>query len=160
MAIEQRGRLGRCPFNGEQAVLGRGPAGRRKAARLAGGRHHAMAWHDDRAGVLAHRLADAARVRFAKLRRNGPVGEGRAGLDGSCHRVDAAVEFRHAAKVEHNVKIVGRFPSDSHPPIVYPVALTMVAKPDARRYLDFLRTGTAQVVFESYGFTFLVPPGP
>jgi molybdate transport system substrate-binding protein len=70
------------------------------------------------------------------------------------------IVYETDAKVEPNVKIVGRFPADSHAPIVYPVALTMAAKPDARRYLDFLRTGTAQVVFESYGFTFLVPAGP
>ena len=39
------------------------------------------------------------------------------------------------AKVEPNVKIVGAFPEDSHPPIVYPVALTTTAKPDAAQYL-------------------------
>ena len=35
------------------------------------------------------------------------------------------------AKVEPGVKIVGTFPADSHPPIVYPVAATSTAKPDA-----------------------------
>lgn len=70
------------------------------------------------------------------------------------------IVYETDAKVEPNVKIVGRFPPDSHPRIVYPVGLTVSAQADARRYLDFLRTGTAQVTFESYGFTFLVPPGP
>ncbi len=42
------------------------------------------------------------------------------------------------AKVEPNVKIVGVFPVDSHPPIVYPAALTANAKPDAVPYLAFL----------------------
>ena len=45
------------------------------------------------------------------------------------------------AKVEPNVKIVGAFPADSHPAIVYPVALTVTAKPDAAQYLAFLRRG-------------------
>src|ERR1700733_11190900 len=69
------------------------------------------------------------------------------------------IVYETDAKVEPNVRIVGRFPADSHPPIVYPVGLTTTAAPDARKYLDFLRTGTAQVTFEHYGFTFLVPAG-
>jgi len=56
------------------------------------------------------------------------------------------------------VKIVGAFPADSHPPIVYPAALTVNAKPDAARYLAFLRSQAAKAVFETYGFTFLVRP--
>ena len=39
------------------------------------------------------------------------------------------IVYETDAKVEPNVKIVGRFPEDSHPPIIYPVALTAVAKP-------------------------------
>jgi molybdate transport system substrate-binding protein len=59
------------------------------------------------------------------------------------------------AKVEPNVKVIGTFPESSHPPIVYPVAATVDAKPAATRYLDFLRSGAAKAVFESYGFDFL-----
>jgi molybdate transport system substrate-binding protein len=59
------------------------------------------------------------------------------------------------AKVEPNVKIVGVFPADSHPPIIYPVAATVDAKADATSYLVFLRSQTAKSIFESYGFTFL-----
>src|SRR5205085_3518667 len=33
------------------------------------------------------------------------------------------------ARVEPGVKIVGIFPADSHPPIIYPVAATSTAKP-------------------------------
>ena len=51
-----------------------------------------------------------------------------------------------------------RVPADSHPAIVYPVAATVTAKPEAAAYLDFLRGGTAKAVFEQYGFTFLVRP--
>jgi molybdate transport system substrate-binding protein len=68
------------------------------------------------------------------------------------------IVYETDAKVEPNVKIVGAFPTDSHPPIVYPVALTVNAKPDAARYLTFLRSQAAKAVFETYGFTFLVRP--
>jgi molybdate transport system substrate-binding protein len=59
------------------------------------------------------------------------------------------------AKVEPNVKIVGTFPADSHPPIVYPVALTPGAVPEAAAYLAFLRSPAAKAIFEAYGFTVL-----
>jgi molybdate transport system substrate-binding protein len=62
------------------------------------------------------------------------------------------------AKVEPGVKVIGTFPEDSHPPIIYPVAATKDSKPEAAQYLDFLRTGIAKVKFEAYGFTFLVRP--
>ena len=68
------------------------------------------------------------------------------------------IVYETDAKVEPNVKIVGAFPPDSHPPIVYPVAATANAKPEAAAYLNFLRSGTAKAVFERYGFTFLVRP--
>ncbi|HKM87368.1 MAG TPA: molybdate ABC transporter substrate-binding protein, partial [Xanthobacteraceae bacterium] len=62
------------------------------------------------------------------------------------------------AKVEPGVKIVGVFPEDSHPPIIYPVAATVDAKPNAMQYLAFLRTQAAKTIFESYGFTVLIKP--
>ncbi|HML09166.1 MAG TPA: molybdate ABC transporter substrate-binding protein [Xanthobacteraceae bacterium] len=68
------------------------------------------------------------------------------------------IVYETDARIESNVKVVGVFPEDSHPPIVYPVALTANAKPDAARYLAFLRTQTAKSIFEGYGFTFLIKP--
>src|SRR5665213_503914 len=62
------------------------------------------------------------------------------------------------AKVEPGVKIVGTFPADSHPPIIYPVAATATAKPDAAGYLAFLRSSTAKTTFEKYGFSYLIHP--
>jgi molybdate transport system substrate-binding protein len=62
------------------------------------------------------------------------------------------------ARVEPGVKIVGTFPADSHPAILYPVAATTTAKPEAANYLAFLRSSTAKAVFEKYGFTFLISP--
>jgi molybdate transport system substrate-binding protein len=63
------------------------------------------------------------------------------------------------AAIEPAVKIVGTFPADSHPPIVYPAAATTQAKGSAvTRYLHFLRTPAAKAIFEKYGFRFLVRP--
>jgi len=62
------------------------------------------------------------------------------------------------AKVEPGVKVVGVFPADSHPAIVYPVAATFSAKPAAAAYLAYLRSSQAKAIFERYGFTFLVHP--
>jgi molybdate transport system substrate-binding protein len=62
------------------------------------------------------------------------------------------------ARVEPGVKIVGTFPLNSHPPIVYPVAATLTAKPEAAGYLDYLRSSVARATFEKYGFTFLIRP--
>ena len=66
------------------------------------------------------------------------------------------IVYETDAKVEPGVKIVGAFPDNSHPPIIYPVALTVNAKPDAAAYLAYLRTPAAKAVFEKYGFTVLV----
>jgi molybdate transport system substrate-binding protein len=62
------------------------------------------------------------------------------------------------ARVEPEVKIVGTFPADSHPPIIYPVAATATAKAEAADYLAFLRTSAAKAIFEKYGFKFLINP--
>ncbi len=60
------------------------------------------------------------------------------------------------ARIEPGVKIVGTFPADSHPPIIYPVAATATAKPEATSYVSFLRSSAAKAIFEKYGFSFLV----
>jgi molybdate transport system substrate-binding protein len=62
------------------------------------------------------------------------------------------------AKVEPGVKVVGVFPESSHDPIIYPVAATVNAKPDATPYLALLRSQAAKTIFESYGFTVLAKP--
>lgn len=62
------------------------------------------------------------------------------------------------AKVEPGVKIVGTFPENSHPAIIYPVAATMTAKPETNDYLAFLRTSAAKTILEKYGFKFLISP--
>ena len=75
-------------------------------------------------------------------------------------RGEAALGIVYAtdAKIEPGVKIIGTFPADSHPPIIYPVAATTTAKSEASDYLAFLRSSAAKTVFEKYGFTFLIRP--
>jgi molybdate transport system substrate-binding protein len=62
------------------------------------------------------------------------------------------------AKVEPGVKVIATFPEDSHDPIIYPVAATTNAKPDATAYLAFLRSAAAKTIFENYGFAILMKP--
>ncbi len=64
------------------------------------------------------------------------------------------VVYATDAAITKKVKVVGVFPEDSHPPIVYPVALikdkgTAIAK----SYLEFLKSPAAKTVFEKYGFS-------
>ena len=70
------------------------------------------------------------------------------------------IVYETDAKLEPGVKIIGRFPADSHPPIVYPVALTAKAKPEADLYFKLLRSATTQVILEKHGFTYLPKAGP
>jgi len=65
------------------------------------------------------------------------------------------IVYETDAKVDPGVKIVAKFPEDSHPAIIYPVALTKDAKPEAAKYLAFMRSNEAKAIFEKYGFTFL-----
>jgi len=62
------------------------------------------------------------------------------------------------ARTEPGVKIVGTFPADSHPAIIYPVAATAHAGSSANDYLAFLRSTAAKAIFEKYGFRFLIRP--
>lgn len=62
------------------------------------------------------------------------------------------------AKTEAGVKVVGIFPDNSHEPIIYPVAATVNAKPEATQYLHFLRSKAAKSIFERYGFLALTEP--
>jgi molybdate transport system substrate-binding protein len=68
------------------------------------------------------------------------------------------IVYETDAKVEPGLKIVGTFPASSHPAIVYPFAATSNAKKDAEGYLAFLRSSDAKIVFEKYGFTYLIRP--
>src|SRR4030095_11315306 len=62
------------------------------------------------------------------------------------------VVYSTDAKVEPGVKVVGTFPADSHPAIIYPVAATTTAKPETADYLAFLRSTAAKTTLEKYRF--------
>jgi molybdate transport system substrate-binding protein len=56
---------------------------------------------------------------------------------------------------DHSVRIVGTFPDNTHAPIVYPVALTKDAKPQAKNFLVYLSGPQAQAIFAKDGFVIL-----
>ena len=69
------------------------------------------------------------------------------------------VVYQTDAAADPNVTVVGAFPDDSHPPIVYPVAvLKNSTNPDAGAFLTYLRSAAARPIFEKQGFTFLNKP--
>jgi molybdate transport system substrate-binding protein len=68
------------------------------------------------------------------------------------------IVYRTDALVEKRVRIVGVFPADSHPPIVYPVALTHRAGAAATRYLAFITSPEARPIFHKWGFEPLTTP--
>ena len=96
---------------------------------------------------VATKIAPAENVRAALLyvvRRETPLG----------------IVYQTDAAAEPGVKIVGTFPDDTHPPIIYPAALTADSKnPNAARLLDFLGSPAAKPIFEKSGFTVLAPGG-
>jgi molybdate transport system substrate-binding protein len=62
------------------------------------------------------------------------------------------IVYETDARVEKRVRIVDFFPADSHPPIVYPVAVTAHAKSGAREFVEFMQSTAAQNAFKQYGF--------
>src|SRR5262249_31570768 len=93
------------------------------------------------------KIAQAESVRAALLL----VSQGKAAF-GIVYQTDAAADA--------NVKIVGTFPENTHPPIIYPVALTKQStNADAQAFLNYLRSPTARAAFERQGFTVLAPGG-
>jgi molybdate transport system substrate-binding protein len=73
-------------------------------------------------------------------------------------RASLGIVYETDAKIEPRVKIVGHFPKNSHPPIIYPVAMTATARPEASNYIAFIHSHAAKMIFEKYGFTFLIKP--
>jgi len=92
------------------------------------------------------KIAQADNVRAALLL----VSRGEAPL-GIVYATDAAADPQ--------VKVIATFPEDSHPPIVYPVAVTKDSSgADAQALLTYLRSPAAKPVFEKQGFTVLNKP--
>jgi molybdate transport system substrate-binding protein len=94
---------------------------------------------------VENKVAQAENVRAAlKL-----VATGEAAL-GIVYATDAVAE--------KGVKVIGTFPEDSHPPIVYPAAVAAESKnADADAFLKYIQSAKAKELFEAQGFTFLAP---
>ncbi|WP_029057836.1 molybdate ABC transporter substrate-binding protein [Stappia stellulata] len=58
------------------------------------------------------------------------------------------------ALAETRVSVAARFPADTHPPILYPAAVTADSDaPDALPFLAFLESAGARAIFERHGFS-------
>jgi molybdate transport system substrate-binding protein len=62
------------------------------------------------------------------------------------------IVYQTDAQADPGVRVVDVFPEDSHPPITYPVALTVNAQPAAAKYVAFLESAAAAKIFRQYGF--------
>ncbi len=106
------------------------PAGKYAKAAL----EHLGLW-----GEVSGRLAEAENVRAALVL----VARGEAPL---------GIVYETDSRAEPKVRVVARFPETS-PPIVYPVALTASARPEAARFLEALRAPAATAILAREGFT-------
>lgn len=89
------------------------------------------------------RIAQTENVRAALLL----VSRGEAPL-GIVYKTDAVSD--------PDVTVVATFSENTHPPIVYPVAVTKASRhPDAASFLGFLKSAQARMVFEKQDFTVL-----
>ena len=92
---------------------------------------------------VAPHVAGAENVRAALLfvdRKETPLG----------------IVYATDAASDPNVEVAGVFPENTHPPIIYPIALTAASQnPDAAKFLAFLESPAARPAFEKQGFTVL-----
>ena len=66
------------------------------------------------------------------------------------------IVYRTDAVADKTATIVGTFPEDSHPPIIYPIAITAGSdNPHAAAYVEFAASDKASALFEAQGFTIL-----
>ncbi len=66
------------------------------------------------------------------------------------------IVYQTDVSADPGIAVVGTFPADSHPPIVYPFAITASSKnPDVQAYFDYLKSAKAVPFFEHEGFTIL-----
>jgi molybdate transport system substrate-binding protein len=69
------------------------------------------------------------------------------------------VVYGSDARADASVKVLMTFPADSHPPIVYPAAITADSQnPDAAQFLSFLGSLATKPLFEAQGFVVLNQP--
>ena len=69
----------------------------------------------------------------------------------------AGIVYATDAAAALGVRVLGVFPEDSHPPILYPVALTARAGADAEAFFEFMKSPAAASAYRKQGFTVLAP---
>ncbi len=68
----------------------------------------------------------------------------------------AGIVYGTDAMAEPRVSVLGTFPADTHPKIVYPAAvLSSSANPDAAAFMAYLKSPAAAAMFKAAGFTVL-----
>jgi molybdate transport system substrate-binding protein len=63
------------------------------------------------------------------------------------------IVYETDALIDKHVRVVDVFPANSHLPIVYPIAMTLAAKPEAARFVAYIRGPAGDAVFKAYGFS-------
>ena len=92
---------------------------------------------------VADRLAPAENVRATLAL----VSRGEAPL---------GIVYQTDANSNKGVQIVGTFPENTHPAIIYPIAVVASStNPGASGYVAFLKSSAARTIFEKHGFTVL-----
>jgi|SRR5215831_4813152 len=62
------------------------------------------------------------------------------------------IVYKTDAAVDPKVRVVGTFPENTHPPIIYPIAVVANAKPAAAGFMEWLTKPGAGEIFKKYGF--------
>jgi molybdate transport system substrate-binding protein len=62
------------------------------------------------------------------------------------------IVYETDALIDKKVRVVDVFPDDTHQPIIYPIALTSVAKTDAAKFIAYIRGPVGALAFKAYGF--------
>ena len=66
------------------------------------------------------------------------------------------IVYQTDAAADKGVKIVDAFPASTHPPIIYPIAVTAAStNPGTAAYIAFLKSPAAKPAFEKQGFVLL-----
>jgi molybdate transport system substrate-binding protein len=106
------------------------------------------------AGLYGRQALESLGLWLSVADRIAPMGDVRAALTmvergetplGIVYATDAAISDR--------VKILGTFPVDTHPPVVYPIARLRESNAEpAGAFLRFLQSSDAEAIFLKYGF--------
>lgn len=67
--------------------------------------------------------------------------------------VEAGIVYGTDANYSDKVQVLGTFPSETHPPIIYPAVCLKNSSEQSKAFLEFLQTETAKAVFAKHGFS-------